>query len=504
MNLSKYETRNGVMVPKAIGYDVVLPNLNRRQVGISTWTMPVDEDRLVGWWDLQRLRLECNHAIRNRPTARAIHDRIIDGVVGTDGIRHEASTSDPKWNKLADDYMTERDKIWDYRQRCKSIVEADQLCIHHILTDGGLFFLRMENGQEQPIEADRVCTPEKFMTDESVVNGARVGAGGIIIGWYVCDRNSRGHVDRSKFEYVESQYMIHVGNPFRVDQIAPIPMMAPSIAKLIDLDEMEQSMLLKAKAEAKRAGAFYSNSATGGPGTVPDRLAGFGTTAGREANRGLTYETVNSLEFYYPMSSEKLDSLEPKTPGQYHIEYCNLVFDECCAAMGVAPEWVKLKYNTSYIASRGALVTTEPTIQRLQGTLETKFRQRRWNWKISTAIRKKELPPSPKDENGRPEWFKVFWHWPPMVALDRADEAGADAREYQNRTSTLGDLHQRRGGNFERWLRKHVDECRQILRAAGHPDSTPIPLWMMTPAMNSAVPPDATGKDRAGAQAAEK
>lgn len=478
LRLDRYESRDGVMVPKALGYDVVMPNPNRKQVGISTWTMPVDEDRLVGSWDLTRIRMECNHAVRNRPSARAIHDRLIDGVVGTEGIRPEAATSDDKWNKLADDYITEAAKIMDYRQRIKSLAEYQGMITHHMITDGALYIILLENGQTQPIEADRVCTPEDMSTDPTVVNGAKVGRGGIILGWYVCDRGPNGFVDRQKYEYVEARDMIVTGNPFRVDQVAPLPMLLPALAKLIDLDEMEQQMLLKAKHEAKRSFAFYSDSATGGAGTVPDRLAGFVTAAGTTNQRGLTYEQVNGLEIYYPTTREKLDNLEPKNPGAYHIDYCEQVFGECCAAVGIAPEWVLLKYSTSYIASRGALVSTEPTIQRVQATIEVKFMQRWRNWRLAKAIKNKELPPAPRDARGMSEWYRCYWHAPPMVALDRQKEADADLAEWMAGKSCLDDAQRRIGSNFERTHRKRLNEAIRIVSDA---KANGVPLYMLAP-----------------------
>lgn len=478
VRLDRYESRDGVLVPKALGFDVVMPNPNRKQVGISTWTMPIDEDRLVGAWDLTRIRMECNHAVRNRPAARAIHDRLIDGVVGTDGIRAESATSSPEWNKLADDYIDEASKIMDYRQRIKSAAEYQQLITHHMVTDGLLYAILLENGQTQPIEPDRVCTPEDLSTDPDVINGARVGRGGIILGYYVCDRGANGFIDKRRAEYVEARDMIVVGNPFRVDQVVPLPILLPALAKLIDLDEMEQQMLLKAKHEAKRSFAFYSDSATGGAATVPDRLAGFVTAAGQTAQRGLTYEQVNGLEIYYPTTREKMDSLEPKNPGAYHIDYCQQVFGECCAAVGVSPEWVLLKYGESYIASRGALVSTEPTIQRLQHCIQVKFMQRWRNWRLAKAIKAKELPPAPRDDRGMSEWYRCYWHAPPMVSLDRQKEADADMAEWMAGKSCLDDAQRRIGSNFERTHQKRLREAIIIVEDA---KKHGIPLHMLAP-----------------------
>lgn len=485
MNLSRYEARDGLLVPRALGIDVVMPNLNRKQVGISTWTMPVDEDRLVGSWDLLRLRMECNHAVRNRPTARAIHDRLIDGVVGMDGIRHEAMTSDERWNKLTDDYMTEYGKVCDFRQRVRSDAELQSLSVHHMLTDGPAFYVMLNNGQLQPVEADRVATPQEFMTDPAVVNGARIQPNGLIAGWYVCPRGDNGYVDRQHYEYVDSRYMIVLGAQFRFDQIIPLPLLTPALAKLIDLDEMEQQMLLKAKHEAKRSFAFYSDSEVGGAGTVPNRLAGYATAEGKAAQRGLTYEQIHGLEIYYPTTKEKLDPLQPTTPGQYHIEYCTQVFAECCAAIGIAPEWVLLKYSTSYIASRGALVSTEATIQRLQREVEVKLLQRRWNWRVAKAIKDGDLPPAPRDERGMSEWHKVYWHAPPMVSLDRGKEADADAAEWTSGKTCLDDAQRRIGSNFERTHRKRLKEA---IRICGDAQTHNVPLWMLAPTPRGNVP----------------
>ena len=76
-----------------------------------------------------------------------------------------------------------------------------------------------------------------------------------------------------------------------------------------------------------------------------------------------------------------------------------------------------------------------------------------------------------------------------MIVLDRERDARADQREWRNGTTSLGQQCKSKGGNFDHNLERRRVEARKILRAAGHPDSTPIPLYMLGPSPDN-MPPD--------------
>ena len=485
MSTDRYVSRGGVLVPRAMGYDVVSPwNFNkRRMAGWSTWIMPIDEDHQVGAWDLSRLRLESRNAYRNHPLARAIVDSVCNAVVGSTSLTPMPRTSSPEWNDAA--------------ARSRSMVQMDWMCIHHTILDGEIFYvLKSETGQELPVEAECVTTPADRINDPLCVNGAEVSAGGYIYGWWIARRNAYGTVDNTTCEFVDSRDIIHHRLQWREDSVRGIPYLAPVLSALIDYKEYREALRLKVKAESKRTAAIISDSEEGA-GNLGNRFGGQATAnavAGENSDAtqaGISYENVNDLEIYHFRPGEKIESLAMENPGQYHVQFTESEAQEICAAVGVAWEWVRKMFSTSYIAGQASIISSQPTIERFQGTLESSKKQREWNWRIAKAIKDGELSQAPTARRGKfdvSEWYKVEWTWPPMMQLDRGREENADAQAFRNGTESLTMQAQRKGVTFDHILDQRATDARKIMRKAGFKDTDPIPLWLLAPTLNN-VPP---------------
>lgn len=515
MSRDRYVNRGGVLVPKALGYDVVAPwNLyKRRMAGYSTYAFPVDEDHQVGSWDLTRLRLESRNAYRNHPLARAIVDSICNAAVGTTSLTPLPRTSSNDWNDAAYEFFTEWGKVADYRGRSRSMAEMDWLCCQHMLLDGEMFYVLMpETGQLLPIEAECIVTPAGRTSDPLCLNGAEISRFDEhrVYGWWVAKRNEYGNVDNTRCDFVDARDMLHVRCSDRSDSIRGIPKLAPVLATMIDYKEYREALRLKVKHEAKRSFNIVSDSEEG-PGNLGNRMAGYATqdTTDTPAQKGVTFEQVGDLEIWHTRPDERLDSMEMKNPGQYHVQFSESEAQEICGAVGVSWEWVRKIFSTSYIAGQASILATQPTIERYQEAIESHKKRREWNWRIAKAMKDGDLPSAPTYKRGTvnvSEWFRCEWNWPPMITLDRAKDANADSQEWRNATTSLTEQNRRKGGTFDHTLEMRTKEARKILTAAGYPPSTPIPLWMIGPTPQNIPPESMTppADDQAGEPAARK
>jgi capsid protein len=375
------------------------------------------------------------------------------------------------------------------------MAEMDWLCCQHMMLDGEMFYALMsDTAQLLPVEAECIVTPAGRVSDPMCINGAEVSAynKARIYGWWVGRRNEFGTVENTKCDFVDVRNMLHVRLPARSDAIRGIPFMAPILASLIDYKEYREALRLKVKHEAKRSFNIVSESDEG-PGNLGNR---FGGTAGNETSddppqQGVTFENVNDLEIWHTRPGEKLDSMEMKNPGQYHVPFSETEAQEICGAVGLSWEWVRKIFSTSYIAGQASILSTQPTIERFQEAIESQKKRREWNWRIAKAMNDGDLPPAPTYKRGGvnvSEWFRCEWNWPPMLSLDRGKDNNADSQEWRNATASLTEQCRRKGSTFTHTLAMRKREGREILRAAGLPDTTPIPLWMLGPTPQNITP----------------
>ncbi len=443
---------------------------HRRRSFAGTRSRDSDEDRLLGTGDRTRLRLEALDLWRNNALARAITDRLVDAAVGA-GFSPQAKTSNAGWNWLAEQRMKEWGRLADYRQRC-DLVDLERLSLAAMFVEGEVFWLLVADGTIQPVACDRCSTPAKFQADANVIDGVRVGKDGVIAGYYFLERSPTGRPDPDRWTYREARDVIHLRRLGRIDQIRGVSALAPVLPKLRDLDDLEQSVLSKARLDAKRAFAIRSGG-DDGPGNLGQRSGGWAT--GDEATGGTQYESILDDAVYYLGEGESIDPLESKTPNGTYQGFVSDLVSEICAGVGLAPEFVSLKFNTSYIASRGALISTEATLKTWQRSLSAGL-QRLWNWRVAKMVKAGELPAAPPLPNGASTWWMHVWVAPRMVALDRHAEATADAAEWKNGTTSLNGICRERGVEWEDVLNERVEEAKAIMQAA---QDNAVPLWML-------------------------
>lgn len=432
----------------------------------------VPEDQLI---DRCGASQQARFYFRTNSLARACHDRLVDGICSSTGLIPQAKTSSPAWNEEAEAWFNEWAKVSDYRQR-DNLVTLQRLATSHLVLDGEMFFLLLSNGQLQAIEPSRIATPKGLLSDPYVIDGVRLNREGIALGYYVADRSTNGYPDTDRATFVGASDIIHIRRNVRADQVRGMSAYLPILGKLAQMADYQEALLTKAQLEAKRAYAVHTEGEASGPGNLGDRIAGW--ASGNATDGGSQYEYINDAEVYYLSPNEKISALESNTPHANHVPYIDALTVDICSAMGISPEWVSLKYQTSYIASKGALISTAQTIDSYQFTLESQMMQRLWNWRIAKAIKAGELLPAPSGRNGASEWYRTHFVYPRMVALDRGDEAAADAQQWRNGTTSLTRQAKEYGVEYTEILAERVAEAKAIMTAA---ETNGIPLYMLLP-----------------------
>jgi len=430
---------------------------------------PRQEDRMLGTSDRIRLRQECLNLRRNSGIVAGIVDRVSDNVVGS-GIMPQAKTASKEWNDEAERFWKEWSKVADYRQRM-TLPEIQRQIIQARMWAGDVAFVLLKNGQIQPVEAERIATPDDKRTQDNIFDGVQVDPKtGIRVGYYMAGRNSTGGVDTTKgVAYKRRENVIYCNNAIRFDQVRGIPDLAPVVNMLRDLDSLNEATIEKAKIEAFNAMVVQKDS-SGGPGNLGPR-----TGAGSQIG-STQYEKMESGIIHYMSPGEQMAMIESKTPHGEHMNYVRLVLRLIGSAIGVPYEFLLLDFSESnFSSSRAALLQTHRTFTGWQEWLTSQFLQRLWNWRIAKAIKNGDLPPAPLDDMGRSTWYKVDWGYPEFGWIDPNAEALSEQREFNLGKKTMKDIVAKTGKDLQDVMAqkaKELDAAAQLaddLRAA-HPD----------------------------------
>ena len=438
----------------ALGYDGATDNRKRKAQAWARST-PTTEENILSRTDRTRLTLETSDLRRNYGIAFGFLNRFADFVVGT-GLQPQAKTTSKDWNQISENFFNQWGKVADYRQRCE-LWQLERLAVKFLFLEGEAFFALLDNGQIQPIEPSRIATPNNMAEDADVIQGVRVGAGGIVQGFYVCDRGDNGSINLDSYSYVLRENMVHVYDPERFDQVRGIPALASVVNLLRDKADFSESTLLKARLDAYKAWAIYTDKNIG-PNNLQARDAN-PTASG--ATGEIKLESTDAGEMWYLPANSKIDSLASKTPNNVYCEFNESIIDEIAAALGMPKNILMLKAPT-----RAEIVVARKTIARIEKVITAKMLSRLWNWRIAKAIKAGDLPAAPLDAQGTSQWFNCEWMPSGIEPIDRADAAQADVSDYNLSTKSLSEICKARGVEFEDVLAAKAREIEQAILTA--------------------------------------
>lgn len=174
---------------------------------------------------------------------------------------------------------------------------------------------------------------------------------------------------------------------------------------------------------------------------------------------------------------QRIDTDEELSPFEFQRPYST--FGEFLALLERDASGGRLPYEATRDPSKvgGAsvrLITskTERYIADRGATIDDRFNAAVWFYFIGSEIDAGRLP-------AVPGWNDVEWTSPKRITVDAGRESQAARLDVEMGIATWSDEINARGGDFEDWLARRSDEARQIMRAAGHADDEPIPLWMI-------------------------
>jgi len=321
---------------------------------------------------------------------------------------------------------------------------------------GGIYFQLLNDGTIRPIECDRIRNPRKDGKGE-YTDGVKVDQQtGRIKGYLVHSRDKNGDFGGEHDEtFVSAESVLSViSPPWRADMVREVPDLAHVLPLLQDVAEMNKDTLATAKAHAKIVGWLKKQS--GNASNVFPLRSGTATPSQRQT---FNHDWGSILELF---PNEDVGGFNSTTPNNLHIPYMQWQLVLCAAALDLPYEFLTLDFSKAdWSRMKGILTFINQALRPYRNWLNTRLNNPLWAWTIGRAVRRGILP-KPPAPGGVSELFKIEWHDPEQIWVDRQEAVQSDMLEYQMGQVTLTDMAKRRGKDLESNLREIAEEKKTV------------------------------------------
>ena len=431
-----------------------------------------DEDTALPYASRVQLQERCKNLYRNNSLVRSIVDRYVTNVVGS-GIYPHAITSDCMWNDINEEQFSYWSENCDINDRL-SLYDIQKLCIIDLFLSGEFLIILLGNGKIQKIDTSRLVTPTQTNDERKarearghlIVDGIELNSVGKIVGYHIAERATDGTVDPANTRYVEARNAIYVSERWTTDQLRGTPLLSSVITLIEDHDDLQKSVLAKARLEAKSAlkvKLTNPSSQFSLPGELEEESEVTKLSPHEDPDR---IQDIEGVSTYYLRDNEDVESVFNATPGNNYDAYDRRLIEKISAAISLPYQVTMMQFDNSFSSSRTAILQAYNAIEFRQNELINKMLNRLYNWVTAKAIKSELIPPAPLDIRGISEWYKVRWALPSKDWLDPSREAQANRTKYDMGITSLGMITRGMGNESEDVLREKGEEIARAIELA--------------------------------------
>lgn len=407
------------------------------------------------------------------------------------------------------DHVAKEFQLWaSQKDSCDALgvnnfYELQQLAMLSWLMSGDVFALvkRYEPTWSQPyslrlhlIEADRVSTPMMSaatteMTEgvnpdngNEIHDGVEVDASGRVVAYHICNHHPNEPITtvedwqrvELKGENTGLVNILHIMEAERPDQYRGVSYIAPVIEPLKQIDRYTGAELSAAVVESFFTAFITTN---GNPGEIPmneasgmEPVVDHGTMVADGSN-------ISDDSNEYEMGPGQVTVLQPgeavtfgdpKRPTSGFDAFVNAIARQVGAALELPSEILLKTFNSSYSASRAALLEAWQMFRMRRRWFVNDFCAPVWElWMTeAVALGRIEAPGFFTDPLLRRAYLACEWVGPSQGQLDPTKEVAAEVQAIQEGLSTRQAAAQRLNGsdfdeNMQR-LKQEADELRQV------------------------------------------
>jgi capsid protein len=364
-----------------------------------------------------------------------------------DGIRVQAQSPDPVWNRAAEAYFA----MWSPRcevTRRFSFEECQTLVCRGMDIDGEYFIHKTRDAQGEPriqlIESHRVG--DQFGSQETI-DGVGLDAWGAPVFYRTLE-------DNSKHRDLPAASVLHIHEPEWAGGVRSHPTIQHSINHVID--EMELLALEKHAVKDNADVARILKTARGEIDDNGDFVVG--GAVGSESSDPVSLQRIVGGKLVALKPDESLDSFQSNRPSPTFTGFLEYLRRD--SALGMIP--FEFAADSSKVGGAGVRLVVAKADRRFsfrQMILESRLIKPVWAYVIGDAIARGFLPPVPG-------WWKISSVPPKRVTVDAGREAQQNRADVEMGLKTLSDHFNEQGADFGEEIERRASDAKLILDTA--------------------------------------
>ena len=397
--------------------------------------------------DLQTLREDSQHLIRNSPLACGAVRTNVTKVVGR-GLQAKSQIDRALLglsDAAADAWELAAEREWKLATESREIdlerqltfAQLQALAFLKVLEDGDLFvnLPRLKRPGSpyglklQLIEAARICNPDSKPDGNSLFSGVEKDAGGAPVAYHVCNRHPaslRRLINRDPLTWTKlpafgkatgAPLVLHLLDKTRPGQTRGVPYLAPVIELIKQLGRYTDAEVMAAVVSGMMTVFVHSETGDAVVGTPTEDADPYDTTGmelGHGAVIGLRPDT-------------KIESFNPNRPNTAFDPFIQAVLRQIGVALELPFEILIKHFTSSYSAARAALLEAWSYFHRRRAWLVTSLCQPVYEAIITEAVATGRLaaPGYFADPLIKKAWLGTLWIGDAPGQIDPLKEANA-------------------------------------------------------------------------------
>ena len=408
--------------------------------------------------DLPTLRARSRDLGRNAGLARGARNTSKVNVVGT-GLRLRAMLQREVLGLSDDAAETWEDNVevlfhlWANAKtadvtRTQNFYELQALAFLSAFDSGDVFAIRRyKEGVSflalclQLVEADRVATPDDLTADpeKDVRDGVEVDSDGAPVAYHVRNTHPGDDGLLNRFSPADQKFvripargkagdalMIHLFDKDRIGLTRGVPMLAPVIESLKQLDRYAEAELMAAVVSAFFTVFIKSTDGTSDIAAQGETL-GNGTFGGDGLPTPTNQVALGSGSIVELAPGEDIVESNPNRPNVNFDPFWLAMVRQIGIALGIPYEVLIMHFSSSYTASKAALEVARQFYMERRTWLARNFCQPTYEWFLTECVLRGviDAPGFLDDPIKRAAWCGSDWIGPAQITLDPAKEAKA-------------------------------------------------------------------------------
>lgn len=367
-----------------------------------------------------------------------------------------------QFKELAEAWLYEHDKICDIRGWPFNMRTLLRNIIISVLRDGDIGILLTETAGGYPmfqaIPAHRIgCRSDEFTVKGGQFDGARIIDGVICSDYgstlaYRCLTGERDY-DYSSYRDIPASDMMLIFLPEYVDQVRGLSPIGKGAYDQQDIKEFEDAQLIQQKNAASIALQEWNEDGEPAPGSdlsfvtpadSTDSIAGTPT--------GLVTETFDkgTVRYFRANSGNKLEVLEHNNPSQNTQNFTQGKVRSSLHGFQWSYDFSLNPKDVGGAPFRVIVDKINITLKSLRQDVIIPFRTRADGWRISKAIKRKDVPEDA-------DWWKWEYQGPADITADKKYDSSVDIEETRYGLRAPQDAIARRGDYWEDVQDKSID-----------------------------------------------